>query len=103
MQRLWLIYVVTVAISCATSRAGRAASADIEKFPAKPIRLIVPFVAGVGTDTISRTVAPKLTERWGQQVVVDNRAGAAGSIGVEMTLGAPPDGYTICLISASHS
>jgi tripartite-type tricarboxylate transporter receptor subunit TctC len=91
------------ALACLTSTTAEAASADVHKFPVKPIRLIVPFVAGVGTDTISRTVAPKLTERWGQQVIVDNRAGAAGSIGVEMTLAAPPDGYTICLISASHS
>ena len=72
-------------------------------YPNKPIRFIAPFVAGAGTDTTARTIAQKLAENWGQQVVVDNRTGAAGSIGVELTAKAAPDGYTICLISASHS
>jgi tripartite-type tricarboxylate transporter receptor subunit TctC len=102
-MQLSLVSVLMVVTACATSTVAEAASSDVDKFPTKPIRLIVPFVAGVGTDTISRMIAPKLAERWGQQVVVDNRSGAAGSIGVEMTLAAPPDGYTICLISASHS
>ena len=92
-----------IAAACVTSTAVQGASSDVDKFPTKPIRLIVPFVAGIGTDLVARTVAAKLTERWGQQVVVDNRSGAAGAIGVETTLTAPPDGYTICLISASHS
>jgi tripartite-type tricarboxylate transporter receptor subunit TctC len=72
-------------------------------YPNKPIRLIAPFVAGAGTDTTARTIAMKLSENWGQQVVVDNRTGAAGSIAVDLTAKAAPDGYTICLISASHS
>lgn len=82
---------------------AHAASPVADQYPNKPIRLIVPFVAGAGTDITARTIAAKLTERWGQQVVVDNRTGAAGAIGVEITANAPPDGYTICLISASHS
>jgi tripartite-type tricarboxylate transporter receptor subunit TctC len=56
-----------------------------------------------GTDITARTIAAKLGERWGQQVVVDNRTGAAGAIGVDLTAHAIPDGYTICLISASHA
>ncbi len=80
-----------------------AASMEVDKYPTKPIRLIAPFVPGGGTDITARAVAAKLTERWGQQVIVDNRAGAAGAIGVELTATAAPDGYTICLISASHS
>lgn len=80
-----------------------AAAADITKdFPSKPIRFIVPFTAGAGTDTTARTIAQKLTEAWGQQVVADNRTSAAGAIGVELTAQAIPDGYTICLISASN-
>ena len=82
---------------------AHAASAEVDKYPAKPIRLIAPFVPGGGTDITARAIAAKLTERWGQQVIVDNRAGAAGAIGVELTATAAPDGYTICLISASHS
>jgi tripartite-type tricarboxylate transporter receptor subunit TctC len=83
--------------------ALHAATVDVSKYPTKPIRFIAPFVAGGGTDITARAVAAKLTERWGQQVVVDNRSGAAGAIGVELTATAAPDGYTICLISASHS
>jgi tripartite-type tricarboxylate transporter receptor subunit TctC len=75
----------------------------VDKYPTKPIRLIAPFVPGGGTDITARAIAAKLTERWGQQVIVDNRPGAAGTIGVEVTANAAPDGYTICLISASHS
>ncbi len=81
-----------------------AAPADIAKdFPTKPVRLIVPFTAGAGTDSTARLVAAKMSELWGQQVVADNRTGATGSIGVDITAHAAPDGYTICLISASHA
>ena len=80
-----------------------AASLEVDKYPAKPVRLIAPFVPGGGTDITARAIAAKLTERWGQQVIVDNRAGAAGAIGVELTATAAPDGYTICIISASHT
>ena len=82
---------------------AHAASAEVDKYPVKPIRFIAPFVPGGGTDITARAIATKLTERWGQQVIVDNRPGAAGAIGVELTATAIPDGYTICLISASHS
>jgi len=87
--------------AAAVAPAVQAASAD--NYPNKPVRLIVPFVPGAGTDITGRTIAAKLSERWGQQVVVDNRTGAAGAIGVEVTANAAPDGYTICLISASHA
>jgi len=87
----------------ASVAAVQAASSEADKYPTKPIRLIVPFVPGAGTDITGRTIAAKLSERWGQQVVVDNRTGAAGAIGVEVTANAAPDGYTICLISASHA
>ena len=81
-----------------------AAQPDAAKdYPSRPIRFIVPFAPGAGTDTTARTIAHKLSETWGQQVVVDNRTGAAGAIGVDLTAKAIPDGYTICLISASHS
>jgi tripartite-type tricarboxylate transporter receptor subunit TctC len=80
-----------------------SAQADPANYPNKPVRFISPFVPGAGTDTTARTLAQKLTDTFGQQFVVDNRTGAAGAIGVEITEKAPPDGYTICLISASHS
>jgi tripartite-type tricarboxylate transporter receptor subunit TctC len=81
-----------------------AAQSDVAAgYPARPVRLIGPFVPGAGTDTTARTIAQKLGELWGQQFIVDNRTGAAGAIGVDLTAKATPDGYTICLISASHS
>lgn len=95
--------IVLLALALASVPTVRAAAADVDKYPTKPVRLIVPFVAGAGTDTTGRIIAQKLGERWGQQVVVDNRPGAAGAIGVEVTAAAVPDGYTLCLISASHA
>jgi tripartite-type tricarboxylate transporter receptor subunit TctC len=91
-------------LSAALVPSLAAAQADVAKdYPNKPVRFISPFVPGAGTDTTARTLAQKLTDAFGQQFVVDNRTGAAGAIGVEITEKAPPDGYTICLISASHS
>lgn len=72
-------------------------------YPARPIRLIVPFPPGGGTDITARAIAQKLTERWGQQVVVDNRPGANGTIGANITAKSAPDGHTLTMISSSHA
>ena len=74
-----------------------------QAYPTKPIRLIVPFPAGGQTDVVARTVALKMSEALGQQVVVDNRPGAAGSIGVDIALKSNPDGYTLIQISTSYA
>ncbi|HEV3010616.1 MAG TPA: tripartite tricarboxylate transporter substrate binding protein [Burkholderiales bacterium] len=66
-----------------------------DRFPEKPVRFIVPFPPGGGTDTLARILAAKLGEQWGQQVIVDNRAGAQGNIGTAAGAKAAPDGYTI--------
>src|SRR5712691_3982555 len=71
-----------------------------QAYPTKPIRLIVPFAAGGGVDFTARVVAQKLGEAYGQPVVADNRAGAAGVIGTELAAKAAPDGYTLLLGSA---
>ena len=87
-----------------TAAPLHAAQSDpAANYPSKPIRFIVPFSPGAGTDTTARTLAQKLSDKWGQQAVVDNRTGAGGAIGVDFTAKANPDGYTICLISASNS
>jgi tripartite-type tricarboxylate transporter receptor subunit TctC len=78
-----------------------ASAADV--FPSKPVRLIVPFSAGGGTDITARALAQKLGDRWGHQVVVDNRPGAAGDIGAEIVAHAAPDGYTLLAITATHT
>ncbi len=98
--------VLALGAACALSAAPAttlAASAQPVSFPNRPIRFIVPFVAGAGTDMTARAVAHKLGENLGHQVVVDNRPGAAGTIGMELTAKAAPDGYTIVLVSASHT
>ena len=76
------------------------AAAAAQSYPTKPIRLIVPFPAGGGVDFIGRIVGQKLAERLGQQVAIDNRAGANGIVGLEALKAAAPDGYTIAAASA---
>ncbi|HZN25748.1 MAG TPA: tripartite tricarboxylate transporter substrate binding protein [Burkholderiales bacterium] len=80
--------------------AAQATTAYAQAYPAKPIRLIVPFPPGGGVDFIGRIVGQKLSERLGQQVAIDNRAGANGIVGLEALKVAPPDGYTIAAASA---
>ena len=75
------------------------APAIAQNYPNRPVRFIVPFAPGGNTDVQGRLIAQKLTETWNQQVVVDNRAGAGGTVGVEMLARAPADGYTIALAS----
>ena len=72
-------------------------------YPTKPIRLIVPFPPGGQTDVVARTLSLKLAEAFGQTVVVDNRPGAAGSIGAELAVRAPADGYTFVMVSTSYA
>jgi tripartite-type tricarboxylate transporter receptor subunit TctC len=103
MQRLGTtirLVALAAGVSLAQPLAAQTGAAD---YPSKPVRFIVPFAPGAGTDTTARTLAQKLSDMWGQQVIADNRTGAAGAIGVDLTAKAVPDGYTIVLISASHS
>ncbi len=72
-------------------------AATAQAYPSKPVRWVVPFPPGGGTDTISRTLAQKLSEAWGQQVVADNRPGSGGTIGLALATKMPADGYNIVL------
>lgn len=74
-----------------------------QQYPTKPIRMIIPFAPGGGTDLIGRITAQKLTEALGQQVMVDNRPGAGGTLGTVLGLRAPADGYTFTMISSSYT
>ena len=98
-----LLRALLIAIGSLSALQAAAQSAAAGKYPDRPIRFIVPFVAGAGTDITARTIATKVSEELGQSIVVDNRPGAAGNIGADLAAKSPPDGYTILLISATHT
>jgi tripartite-type tricarboxylate transporter receptor subunit TctC len=89
---------ILAALLCAS--AAQAQTGDA-RWPERPIRFIVPFTPGSSSDTVGRLVAQKLTERLGQQLVVENRVGAGGSVGTEQVARADPDGYTLGLANTS--
>jgi tripartite-type tricarboxylate transporter receptor subunit TctC len=82
---------------CLVAAAAFAPNAMAQTYPVKPIRVIVHFPPGGPTDLVARAVGQRMTEAWGQQVIVENRPGAAGIIGVETAVRAAPDGYTLLL------
>lgn len=90
--------LVVVAIGLLASGLAQA-----QAYPAKPVRVIVPFPPGGPTDIIGRMVADTLTKSFGVQFIVDNRAGAGGNIGMEVCAKSPPDGYTLCIITVAQS
>src|SRR5690348_14558043 len=77
------------------------AAASAQTWPAKPIRIVVPFAAGGALDVVGRVIGAKLSDNWGRQVVIDNRLGAAGNIGAEYVAKAAPDGYTLLMASVT--
>ncbi len=83
----------------AAALLAAAATCFAQTYPSKPVRFIVPFPPGGGTDILARIIGQKMAERWGQQFVIDNRPGAATNIGMELTAKSPPDGYTLLMIS----
>ncbi len=96
--------LTAVALSCLPSLAAAQPRASAPAWPDRPLRLIVPFAPGGSTDAAARIIGLKLTELWGQQVLIDNRPGATGIIGSEMVAKATPDGYTLLFGTiGSHS
>lgn len=89
--------VVQILTLCASVALSNTAVAQ-QAYPSKSLRLIVPFPPGGSIDPVARMLAPKLTESWGQQVIVDNRPGANGAIGTEILAKSAPDGYTLILL-----
>jgi tripartite-type tricarboxylate transporter receptor subunit TctC len=90
--------ILSAALLC-----GVATDVDAQSYPSRTIRMIVPFAPGGNTDIIARVFAPKMAEAIGQQIIIDNRGGAGGTIGTDIAAKAPPDGYTILMVSAGHT
>ena len=96
-----IIFVHLRSVMALTLLPVAAALAQAQTYPAKPVRMIVPFAAGGGTDIVARTMAPKLSEVFGQSFVVENRAGANANIGMDLAAKSPADGYTLSFTSSS--
>lgn len=96
MRTLHIIGVMTAAVA-----TGHAIGADT--YPSRSIRMLVPYAVGGNADIMARAVSQRLTDRMGQQIVVDNRPGAAGMIATELAARSAPDGYTMIAISSSHT
>ena len=95
---------VFVGLGTAVAFVGPAHDAPAQSwYPARPVRMIIPFPPGGGTDLVARTLAQKLTETWGQPVIVDNRAGANGIIGTDLGAKSKPDGHTLLVVIATHA
>jgi tripartite-type tricarboxylate transporter receptor subunit TctC len=96
------ITVLASALACAAAPAALA-QGTAASFPTKQIRVIVPFTPGSATDVMGRIVGERLTAVWGQPVIVDNRPGAGGTIGIREAARADPDGYTLVVVSSGHA
>src|SRR6476660_5951767 len=94
--RVWLLFVCAAALSSTTTAAAA-------EYPQKPVRLVVGYAPGGGSDLITRIVGKALSDRWHQPVVVDNRVGADGSIAAAYVANATPDGYTLIMVTNSHT
>jgi tripartite-type tricarboxylate transporter receptor subunit TctC len=90
---------VGIAFLAAVTGVSAYAQVPAGSYPNKPVRIVVTFTPGGATDVIARIVGQKLSEAWGQQVIIDNRPGAGGAIGTELVAKSPPDGYTLVLSS----
>ena len=89
--------------ACAALLAGISAPVLAQRYPDRPVRLIVPFAPGGGNDIIARILGQKLAEGWGQQVVIDNRPGAGSNVAAELTARAAPDGYTVFQFNVANA
>jgi tripartite-type tricarboxylate transporter receptor subunit TctC len=97
---MWIAIATGLAL-IASASAQTPSPTAAQAYPAKPVRLIVPFPPGGGTDFVARAIQPRLAEALGQQIIIDNRAGATGIVGTELGAKAPPDGYTLTMATGA--
>jgi len=108
MEKLMKVILSITAVSLALALAPGAAFAQRpstssgQAWPSKPVRMIVPFTPGAASDVLGRIVGQRFSEIWGQQIVIDNRPGAGGLIGSDLTRQAAPDGYTLAMVGQPH-
>ena len=105
-MRLWQIasgVCVAIVYGTIVSHAQPASTGSGQAYPARAVRIVIPFAPGGGTDNLTRIMAPKLTELLGQQILIDNRPGAGSQIGTELVARAAPDGYTIVHVDTSFT
>ena len=95
--------MIRTGVLLAAALALASAAAQAQTYPSRPITLIVPFAAGGSNDLVARVIGKKLGEVWGQPVLIDNRGGAGGLIGSAAVATAPPDGYTLLLVSVTFT
>jgi tripartite-type tricarboxylate transporter receptor subunit TctC len=99
-ESMWLVKAMAGAVLSAYLGSGLAIA---QSYPVKPVRIVVPFAPGGPNDILARVIGQKLTEAWGQQVIVENRAGGGTVIGTEIVAKSPPDGYNLLMVSTSHT
>src|SRR5512145_2061070 len=97
MKQIAAVMVLPLAAALPVTAAAQ------QKYPTRPIRMLVPFSAGSQTDILARWIGEKITDASGQQVVVDNRPSAGGTIASQYVLGANPDGHTLMMVSTGHA
>src|SRR5215213_3406085 len=102
LRRKQTMRSIILAVCAALGLGWFTETASAQQYPTKPVRIITPFPAGSGPDGVLRVVGEKLTKMWGRQVIVENRPGGNGFIGLEAAKKAPPDGYTFVQADEGH-
>jgi len=95
--------IIGITLGMLAGGVSPASAAEAERYPSRPVRYVVPSTPGGGLDVLARITAPRMTAKWGQQVVVDNRAGAGGIIGTDIVSKAPPDGHTLLIVTTGFA
>jgi tripartite-type tricarboxylate transporter receptor subunit TctC len=101
-MEMWLRWSFTAVLTCLACSFASPRMARAENYPDKPVRIVVPFAAGGPADALGRILGEKLSQRWGQPVIIENRGGAGSTIGATAIARAAPDGYALLLNASSH-